>query len=162
MPLITCPDCGRSISDAAPACIYCGRPAAARRPPPARPEAPVPQAPKASAPDMPPASSPGSKKRTAGEWLGGIFGFGIVYLFFHLPVDSLALKMLGGGVVGLLLGLIPFSQAKKAGASQLAGWSLVVCALGGAASGILFAVPLCLLFLWAARRRLRKGSSTTP
>lgn len=26
MPLITCPDCGKSISDAAPACIHCGRP----------------------------------------------------------------------------------------------------------------------------------------
>ncbi len=26
MPLITCSDCGRQISDAAPACIHCGRP----------------------------------------------------------------------------------------------------------------------------------------
>ncbi|QDZ29058.1 zinc-ribbon domain-containing protein [Noviherbaspirillum sp. UKPF54] len=26
MPLIKCPDCGNSISDAAPACIHCGRP----------------------------------------------------------------------------------------------------------------------------------------
>ncbi len=26
MPLIECPDCGKSISDAAPACIGCGRP----------------------------------------------------------------------------------------------------------------------------------------
>lgn len=28
MPLITCPDCQNEISDAAPACIHCGRPAA--------------------------------------------------------------------------------------------------------------------------------------
>ncbi|HYH78658.1 MAG TPA: zinc ribbon domain-containing protein, partial [Longimicrobium sp.] len=26
MPLITCPDCGREVSDAAPACPHCGRP----------------------------------------------------------------------------------------------------------------------------------------
>jgi hypothetical protein len=26
MPLITCPDCGQQILDAAPACIHCGRP----------------------------------------------------------------------------------------------------------------------------------------
>lgn len=35
MALITCPDCGGSVSDAAPACIHCGRPLA-----PARPAAP--------------------------------------------------------------------------------------------------------------------------
>lgn len=28
MALITCPDCGKSVSDAAPACIHCGRPLA--------------------------------------------------------------------------------------------------------------------------------------
>lgn len=28
MPLVSCPDCGRSVSDAAPACIHCGRPMA--------------------------------------------------------------------------------------------------------------------------------------
>lgn len=32
MALITCPDCGNSVSDAAPACIHCGRPLAAARP----------------------------------------------------------------------------------------------------------------------------------
>lgn len=31
--LVTCPDCRREISDAAPACIHCGRPAAPARPP---------------------------------------------------------------------------------------------------------------------------------
>jgi len=36
MAVITCPDCGGSVSDAAPACIHCGRPmaAAATSPPP--------------------------------------------------------------------------------------------------------------------------------
>lgn len=27
MPLIQCPDCGKDVSDAAPSCIHCGRPA---------------------------------------------------------------------------------------------------------------------------------------
>ena len=26
MPLVTCPDCGKQVSDAAPSCIHCGRP----------------------------------------------------------------------------------------------------------------------------------------
>lgn len=44
MALITCPDCGGSVSDAAPACIHCGRPMAAALPafappPPADPMA---------------------------------------------------------------------------------------------------------------------------
>lgn len=28
MPLVPCPDCGREVSDAAPACVHCGRPLA--------------------------------------------------------------------------------------------------------------------------------------
>jgi drug/metabolite transporter (DMT)-like permease len=31
MPLITCPDCGREVSDAAPACVQCGHPFTAAR-----------------------------------------------------------------------------------------------------------------------------------
>ena len=34
MPLVTCPDCSRQVSDAAPACPNCGRPAAAGFAPP--------------------------------------------------------------------------------------------------------------------------------
>lgn len=34
MPLVTCPDCHHSVSDAAPACIHCGRPNPAVRPAP--------------------------------------------------------------------------------------------------------------------------------
>jgi hypothetical protein len=35
--LITCPDCGRSVSDAAPACVQCGRPLGSAPPPAPRP-----------------------------------------------------------------------------------------------------------------------------
>lgn len=33
MPLVPCPDCGREISDTAPACVHCGRPMAPARAP---------------------------------------------------------------------------------------------------------------------------------
>jgi TM2 domain-containing membrane protein YozV len=33
MPVIQCPDCGNQVSDAAPACIHCGRPMGASRAP---------------------------------------------------------------------------------------------------------------------------------
>ncbi|HEX8393041.1 MAG TPA: hypothetical protein VF665_11835 [Longimicrobium sp.] len=42
MALITCPDCGNSVSDAAPACIHCGRPIAAASPRTAAPPAGMP------------------------------------------------------------------------------------------------------------------------
>jgi DNA-directed RNA polymerase subunit RPC12/RpoP len=31
MPLVTCPDCGTEVSDQAPACPKCGRPAALKK-----------------------------------------------------------------------------------------------------------------------------------
>ena len=51
MPLVPCPDCGREVSAAAPACIHCGRPLAA----------PVPAS---SAP--PEAAAPAAEKPMAG------------------------------------------------------------------------------------------------
>lgn len=44
MPLIDCPDCGRQISDLAPACVHCGRPAGIAAPPPAPPAPAAPAA----------------------------------------------------------------------------------------------------------------------
>lgn len=40
MPLLNCPDCGQYISDAAPACIHCGRPMITRPGAPVTPRAP--------------------------------------------------------------------------------------------------------------------------
>lgn len=39
MPLVTCPDCGREVSDAAPACPHCGRPFKTTSPAPRKPVA---------------------------------------------------------------------------------------------------------------------------
>ncbi|HET7462491.1 MAG TPA: zinc ribbon domain-containing protein [Longimicrobium sp.] len=39
MPLITCPDCGREVSDAAPTCPHCGRPFKSAPPAPRKPVA---------------------------------------------------------------------------------------------------------------------------
>lgn len=39
MPLLRCPDCGKDLSDKAPACIHCGRPnIPAKAPPPTPPK----------------------------------------------------------------------------------------------------------------------------
>ena len=38
MPLITCPDCGKKISDAAASCIHCGRPLTVAQASPAQPQ----------------------------------------------------------------------------------------------------------------------------
>jgi hypothetical protein len=58
MPLVRCPDCGREISDAAPACVGCGRPAPFVQP------APSYQAPPAA---MPPQSPSGATGRISGR-----------------------------------------------------------------------------------------------
>jgi hypothetical protein len=164
MALVTCQDCKRSISDTAPACIHCGRPAGANQSSP-RPtserlaaEQFFKQSP-ASKEAMPASNSSVPKSRTAKEWLGGALGFGVTYLFFHLPVNSLALKMLAGGVVGMLIGLIPHAQARKRGATTFAAWSIAICGLGGALAGLLFAIPLCVALTWYAQRKRQSSAS---
>lgn len=159
MPLIVCADCRRSISDAAPACIYCGRPVGTNKPTPSTAKESLISEKEEARPSTPmvdqevTSRGPNKKSRTTTEWLGGLLGFGAMYLFLHLPVDSLALKMLAGGVVGLLIGLIPHAQAKKRGANALAIWSIVACTVGGALSGVLLAIPLCVALTWYARRK---------
>lgn len=44
MALVNCPDCGREVSDMAPACLHCGRPQPGDRPPAPLPEEPQPSA----------------------------------------------------------------------------------------------------------------------
>jgi hypothetical protein len=76
-----------------------------------------------------------------------------MFLFFRLPVESLALKMLSGGILGFLLGLIPHSQAKKRQADTLAIGALLACSIGGAALGVFLSLPLCIGLTWYIRRR---------
>ena len=77
MALISCPECGREVSDQAPTCPHCGTPIA-------RPAPPPPQTPPPAVPPQP------AKKKTSCFTLGcaGVLGVGLI-LFI--------LALIGGG-----------------------------------------------------------------
>jgi hypothetical protein len=76
MPLVTCPDCGKEVSDQAPSCPSCGRPLAAPRQPP---------------------SAYISKKSET-------FGVGCLVQALSLAVGFVIAVL--GGIVGIVLGII--------------------------------------------------------
>jgi uncharacterized membrane protein len=104
MALITCPDCGNSVSDAAPACIHCGRPM--RPQPPFQDQAQVPPRPSPYARPVAPGSAeadPYGMQRKADAraqqeasaktiaWV--IYGLQILSFLYFIP-----------GILGLVLG----------------------------------------------------------
>jgi hypothetical protein len=98
MPLITCPDCGKQISDAAPACIQCGRPRATDQPVAAI---------SATEPSHSAASAPATRSETghvAREQSGSLGPLGAVllviggvWLLFALSIDT---SVSTGGLYG--------------------------------------------------------------
>lgn len=105
MALIKCIDCGADVSDAAPACLKCGRPIAAQ--------------PAAAPPPPFPAVARGAAPRGRGETalLGAIAGFGIGFIVTWgscakfepraLSADIVVLFIFAGGlfaVVGAIIG----------------------------------------------------------
>lgn len=75
MPLAPCPDCGRDVSTAAPACIHCGRPLAA-------PSAPAPAA-----------AAPGPEKPMAGIVTALVLGvLMIIWVLRREPARSAEMR----------------------------------------------------------------------
>jgi hypothetical protein len=153
MPLTPCYDCSRSISDLADACIHCGRPrpSAIRYPgrqSPAGPES-IPFAPSVggASPNSSIAVADGTDVTQSGHWkqhLAGLFGFLVMFAFFRLSPEGMAFRMLTGGIAGCLIGLLPYSQARKRDFNSFASRALVTCAVGGALAGLLLSVPLAI------------------
>lgn len=111
MALITCPDCGNSVSDAAPACIHCGRPIAS--PPQPQFQTQIPPSPSPySRPVAPPADAdPYGVQRKADAraqeeasaktivWV--IYGLQILSFLYFIP-----------GILGLVLGYAKRGDAR--------------------------------------------------
>ena len=125
MPLVPCPDCHRQVSDAAPACIHCGRP---------RPGAPLPRPAEAPLPGRrrhPLAADPSGDTLS----LRAVLRFAVAAGVIALVVAS---WMRGGGPEGesdLLSGLIslglgvslllmpvPQESARTPGARRRGDW----------------------------------------
>lgn len=155
MPLIRCADCGHEISDAAPACIYCGRPAdvAGSKRGPSSIDADLSRT--RGEPDIAPAGTEINapkvevwKKRTA-----GVVAFTVVWALLRLPSDTTLYHSLAGAVAGFLAGLIPFYMAKRRAADRFAIASVCLCSLVGAVAGLLFSTPLAAVLSLYVRRR---------
>ena len=114
MPLLVCPDCKKEISDAAPACPNCGRPASA--PKPAKKQK-LPQfkmtklmnqaTPRPMAATATPAGNPNRKGITGClNMLGVVLGFAVMFVGFTL----FGLSVLGIGTIlfGLLIVVLCF------------------------------------------------------
>lgn len=110
MPLITCPDCGHSVSDAAPACIHCGRPLRAQSQP--QPQAQVPPQP---SPYPRPVASPdadpyGAQRKADARAQQEASGKTIAWIIYGLQVLSFLYFI--PGIVGLILGYAKRGDAR--------------------------------------------------
>lgn len=129
MTLITCPDCGTSISDQSPACIHCGRPTPRSSESAQAQSAPATPQPTPAAPVMPittPVHEWQGKLYIGITYLGAAFAaFGLLLMLFfavtetgaQVRVSEVVIVML---VFSLLIGL-PFAIAR--GVSQFKNWS---------------------------------------
>ena len=94
MGLVKCPDCGKEISDQAPACIHCGRPKGAPPPTP------------------PPPKKPRVRPQAALAALGGgLLAVGLGCLFSGRP--GYAAPALALGLAGILVGSVWSWWAKE-------------------------------------------------
>lgn len=141
MPLITCPDCSAQISDAAPACPRCGRPAAT-----------TPWAQPAASPDLtrdahgnwlPPGPNASTATATGAELggsavavLGGLLlaaspllpwaTLGVLSASGLQKTGSEALSLSALGVLGAITPMIVLVTKR-----QRAGWSSILCGIVG-------------------------------
>lgn len=123
MPLIACPDCHRQISDAAPACIHCGRPAA-----PARPPAEAPPATARRHPLAGPAET-GITRRAVFRGIAVAAVIGLVGVQWAYGGRSEALDLLLAALIPIALGaslllmpVPPATPARRTGARRRGNW----------------------------------------
>jgi hypothetical protein len=131
MPLISCPDCGRQVSDSAPTCPHCGRPAQpamAATPPPLPPPLP-------KTLDRRPTLLSKIPKTVWPILIAGLVGFVVCSLVGqdHIvddPVENLLINGFYGGI----------------GGAALAAWiaALIICGMKGKA--VFVAIGVILLF----------------
>lgn len=158
MPLITCPDCKRQISDSAPACIHCGRPNVGRGEDHsfAGVEAggSAKGAPGGTSDEHEVLSPHGDDDGIGWEGrIAGIIGFLIVLGFFRLESGTIESRLYSGAVMGVLLGLIPYVQASRRGMTRLAVAAIVASTVLGALGGLVLVVPACVIFTLFIRRQ---------
>lgn len=93
---------------------------------------------------------------TPNKWIafavGGVAGFVAVG-----GGGTLAARIAGGMVAGLLVGLIPLAVARSRGDARFADTAMTWCMISGAVLGILLAAPVAIAFTIAAATRSRSS-----
>jgi hypothetical protein len=100
-----------------------------------------------------PSGAAASSKWSIIAWLGSGAGFAAGWLLMHALPGKTKVQMIGGGLAGLVIGLVPYHVARRSGQPTLAANALMWTVLAGTIGGLLLAVPTALGFVVLAARR---------
>jgi hypothetical protein len=127
MPLIPCPDCGKEISDLAPACIHCGRPMDEPPTPPAAEVVPDPYPP----PGFEEPPQPVSKKTDGNRFLAGFLGgvLGLVLFALARTGDEGFMMVLIAGLATMIGTTFAWVVSRSLG-SRLRWFHVMIISIG--------------------------------
>jgi MFS family permease len=158
VPLIRCPDCEKSVSDAVPSCVHCCRPQLEawntgsftdwiRRSAPR--ESGRNHQPTDRVRAAPGATSWNTDGRRGKDPVGLLLALGAALFMVTVPrlfPGGLGYGLAYGAFFGLLVGLWPHALARKQDRRRAGTLSLVGCTMAGAFGGLLAAIPGAALF----------------
>jgi hypothetical protein len=103
-------------------------------------------------------SEPTAARLSIGAWIAPLIGFAAGWLVMNAMPGKTKVQMLGGGLAGLVVGLVPYHVARRSGHPTLAANALAGTVLAGSAGGLLLAAPTALAFVLLAVRRTAASS----
>ncbi len=92
-----------------------------------------------------------------GSWIAPLIGFAVGWLVVNAMPGKTKVQILGGGLAGLVVGLVPYHVAKRSGHPTLAANALAGTVLAGTVGGLLLAAPTALAFVLLAVWRPAEG-----
>jgi hypothetical protein len=101
---------------------------------------------------------PAAGRLSIGSWIAPLIGFAAGWLVVNAIPGKTKVQMLGGGLAGLVVGLVPYHVARRSGQPTLAANALGATVLAGSLGGLLLAAPTALGFVLLAVRRTSVSS----
>ena len=100
-------------------------------------------------------SGPQQKQMSLPGVLAGVAGALVGFYISRSMGPTIGPRLLGGAMMGLLVGMLPYTLAKRADDPALARRSLIWTCLAGAVLGIIAALPVALVWSFVVMRRTR-------
>jgi hypothetical protein len=97
--------------------------------------------------------APADGKLSLGSSLGSLIGFAAGWMIMSAMPGKTKVQILGGGLAGLVVGLVPYYVAKRSGHPKLAANALGWTVLAGTIGGLLLAAPTAFAFVLLSMRR---------